>query len=112
MVGLLFALLLAIIVGSLMKSYFEVRTEAEERESKRREAEIRWAQAEGQHKARVEQGLESAMNCDGCGGWLGPDILLEEACCAGCGLQFHPACLEKHWEQSESCFGKRFERQS
>jgi hypothetical protein len=109
-VGFLFAALLAIIVGGLLKSYFEIRDREEEKQSKMQEAELRWAEAEGRHKARVELGLEPDMNCDGCGQWLGPDISLEDVCCAGCGQQFHPGCKEKHWEQNKSCYEKRFER--
>lgn len=113
MVGLLFAALLAVIVGALVKSYFEVREKEEERQRGTREAEIRWARAEERHNMRVAQGLEPPMNCDGCGNWLGPEVSPQyDVACPGCGHEFHPACLEKHWEKSESCWKKHLERYS
>jgi hypothetical protein len=110
MVGLLFMALLVLVAGSLLKSYFEVREEEDARRRAIHAAELRWASAEGRHKARVEQGLETAMNCDGCGEWLGPDLSLEEACCPGCGYQYHPACMEQHWQKNEFCWKKHIEQ--
>jgi len=108
--GLLFTFLLVVIIGSLLKSYFQVREKEDERQREIHEAELRWARAEERHKMRVEQGLETPMNCDGCGKWLGPDLSLEDSCCPGCGYQFHLACMERHWENSESCRKKQAER--
>jgi hypothetical protein len=109
-IKLLFVVLLVLVVGAFMKSYFEVREKEEAHKRAIHEAEIRWARAEENHKARVEHGLEAPMNCDGCGKWLGPDLSLEESCCPGCGYQYHPACMEKHWQESEFCWKKHTEQ--
>ena len=63
--SLLLPVLLLVIIGSLLKPYFEVREKENQRQREIREAALNWARSEERQKMRVEQGLKLPMNSGG-----------------------------------------------